>query len=440
MKIAVFGAGYVGLVTSTCLAEMGNFVTCIDINKDKIKDLNNSKIPIFEPGLSEILSSNLNNRLFFSSEIKSNIAACDIIFITVGTPEDDNGAPLLNNLFSVAENIGEYIDKKCIIVQKSTAPVGTCDEIQSIINDKLKNRDLNFGINVVSNPEFLKEGNAVNDFMSPDRVVLGSDNKDATKIMKELYKPFTLNHDRFLLMDVKSAEMTKYAANAMLANKISFINEIANIAKALGADINQIRLGIGSDKRIGYDFIYPGIGYGGSCFPKDLNALAKMGESVNYDSTLIKSIGRVNSYQKEKFANDVINRFSNNNNKSLESIKIAVWGLSFKPETDDMRNAPSICIINKLLEKGASVLAFDPRASASKLREVFNHDKFSFIDDQYAVLKDVDCLLLLTEWREFRSPNFNKVKSLMKNSIIFDGRNLYNKLELESMGFEIYQI
>ena len=438
MNIVVFGAGYVGLVTSTCLAEMGNSVTCIDIDKNKIKDLNGSKLPIFEPGLSEILSSNLNSRLFFSSEIKSNIAKCDIIFITVGTPEDDNGNPLLDNLFSVAENIGDCINSKCIIVQKSTAPVGTCDRIQSIINDKLKNRGLNFNVNVVSNPEFLKEGNAVNDFMSPDRLVLGSNNKDTTKIMKELYKPFTLNHDRFLLMDVKSAEMTKYAANAMLANKISFINEIANIAKALGADINQIRLGIGSDKRIGYDFIYPGIGYGGSCFPKDLNALAKMGESVGYDSTLIKSISRINLYQKEKFANDVIDRLSNN--KSLENIKIAVWGLSFKPETDDMRNAPSIYIINKLLEKGAAVLACDPRASVSKLREIFKYNEFSFIDNQYDALKDVDCLLLLTEWREFRSPNFNKVKSLMKNPIIFDGRNLYNKLELESIGFEIHQI
>ncbi|MAR35027.1 MAG: UDP-glucose 6-dehydrogenase [Chloroflexi bacterium] len=439
MKIVVFGAGYVGLVTSTCLAEMGNTVTCIDIDKDKIRDLNNSNIPVFEPGLLELLSSNLNNRLFFASDFKSSLIDCDIIFIAVGTPEDKDGNPILDNLLAVAENIGSNINDKCIIVQKSTAPVGTCHQIKSIIDNKLKSRDLSFDVDVVSNPEFLKEGNAVNDFMSPDRVVIGSENEYATKIMKELYKPFTLNHERFLVMDIKSSEMTKYAANAMLASKISFINEIANIAKTLGADINQIRLGIGSDKRIGYDFIYPGIGYGGSCFPKDLNALVKMGESIDYNPTLIKSISKVNLYQKQKFADDVISRFSNKN-ESLENIKIAIWGLTFKPETDDMRNAPSIYIINRLLEKGADVLACDPRASEANLSKFFNCDEFSILNNQYDVLENADCLLLLTEWREFRSPDFNKVKSLMKNPIIFDGRNLYNKLELEDIGFEIHQI
>ena len=439
MKIVVFGAGYVGLVTSTCLAEMGNAVTCIDIDKDKIRDLNNSNIPVFEPGLLELLSSNLNNRLFFTSDFKSSLIDCDIIFIAVGTPEDKDGNPILDNLLAVAENIGNNINDKCIIVQKSTAPVGTCHQIKSIIDNKLKSRDLSFDVDVVSNPEFLKEGNAINDFMSPDRVVIGSENEYATKIMKELYKPFTLNHERFLVMDIKSSEMTKYAANAMLASKISFINEIANIAKTLGADINQIRLGIGSDRRIGYDFIYPGIGYGGSCFPKDLNALLKMGESIDYNPTLIKSISKVNLYQKQKFVDDVISRFSNKN-ESLENIKIAIWGLTFKPETDDMRNAPSIYIINRLLEKGANVLACDPRASEANLSKFFNCDEFSILNNQYDVLENADCLLLLTEWREFRSPDFNKVKSLMKNPIIFDGRNLYNKLELEDVGFEIHQI
>tara|TARA_X000001036_G_scaffold204181_1_gene191862 strand:+ start:441 stop:1760 length:1320 start_codon:yes stop_codon:yes gene_type:complete len=439
MKIVVFGAGYVGLVTSTCLAEMGNAVTCIDIDKDKIRDLNNSNIPVFEPGLLELLSSNLNNRLFFTSDFKSSLIDCDIIFIAVGTPEDKDGNPILDNLLAVAENIGNNINDKCIIVQKSTAPVGTCHQIKSIIDNKLKSRDLSFDVDVVSNPEFLKEGNAINDFMSPDRVVIGSENEYATKIMKELYKPFTLNHERFLVMDIKSSEMTKYAANAMLASKISFINEIANIAKTLGADINQIRLGIGSDRRIGYDFIYPGIGYGGSCFPKDLNALLKMGESIDYNPTLIKSISKVNLYQKQKFVDDVISRFSNKN-ESLENIKIAIWGLTFKPETDDMRNAPSIYIINRLLEKGADVLACDPRASEANLSKLFNCDEFSILNNQYDVLENADCLLLLTEWREFRSPDFNKVKSLMKNPIIFDGRNLYNKLELEDVGFEIHQI
>jgi len=439
MKITVFGAGYVGLVTSTCLAEMGNLVTCIDNDKKKINDLNELNVPVFEPGLSELISSNLNRRLYFKSDIEPGLNDCNIIFLAVGTPQDKNGDPVLNNLFSVANDIGEYVNNNCIVAQKSTAPVGTCYKIKSIINDKLKSRNLDFDIEVISNPEFLKEGNAVNDFMSPDRVIIGSENEDATKIMKELYKPFTLNHDRMLIMDIKSSEMTKYAANAMLASKISFINEIANIAKGLGADINQVRLGIGSDKRIGYDFIYPGIGFGGSCFPKDLSALEKMGESIGYNPMLVKSISKINSHQKEKFANDIFDRLSDDSN-SLHGIKIAVWGLTFKPETDDMRNAPSIDILNSLLSKGAIVQATDPRASKESIAKVFQNDDFHFIENQYDVVKDADCLLLLTEWREFRSPDFNKIKSLIKKPIIFDGRNLYNRSELEVLGFELHQI
>jgi len=439
MKITVFGAGYVGLVTSTCLAEMGNLVTCIDINENKIKELNDSKIPIFEPGLSELITSNLNNRLFFSTEAAINISNCDIIFLAVGTPEDEKGNPVLDNLFSVANSIGKDVGKDCVIVQKSTAPVGTCSKVKSIVDGHLESRQLDYNIEVVSNPEFLKEGNAVNDFMSPDRIIIGSDTKDATQILKELYKPFILNHDRIITMDVKSSEMTKYAANAMLANKISFINEIANIAKGVGADINQVRLGIGSDKRIGYDFIYPGIGFGGSCFPKDLNALEKMGESVDYNPGLIKSISKINSHQKEKFSNDIFGRLSDDSS-SLENIKIAVWGLTFKPETDDLRNAPSIDILGNLLIKGAMVHATDPQAPSDKLAKIFKNDNFHFIDNQYDILKDADCLLLLTEWREFRSPDFNKVKSLMKKPIVFDGRNLYNRSELEALGFELHQI
>jgi len=439
MKITIFGAGYVGLVTSTCLAEMGNSVTCIDNNKEKVKNLNKLDIPIFEPGLTELISSNLDKRLSFTSDIQSSLNNCDIVFLAVGTPEDDNGNPVLDNLFTVAENIGSYINKECTVVQKSTAPVGTCNKIKSIIINKLKSRNIEYDINVISNPEFLKEGNAINDFMSPDRVIIGSDDEGATKILKELYKPFILNHDRILVMDVKSSEMTKYAANAMLANKISFINEIANIAKELGADINQVRLGIGSDKRIGYDFIYPGIGFGGSCFPKDLSALEKMGESVNYNPELIKSISKINRYQKEKFVNNIIERLSNGNN-SLKNIKIAVWGLTFKPKTDDLRNAPSIYILNKLLDKGAIIEATDPRASQDNVNKIFGDKKFYLKSNQYDVLKEADCLLLLTEWREFRSPDFNKIKSLMKEPVIFDGRNIYNKSELENLGFELYQI
>ena len=439
MKIVVFGAGYVGLVTSTCLAEMGNSVTCIDNDKEKIKNLNQSKIPIFEPSLLELVSVNLGNRLFFKTDVQSSLNNCDIIFLAVGTPSDEKGAPVLDSVFSVSEDIGNYIKKNCIIVQKSTAPVGTCDKIKSIILDRLKYRKCNFDIDVVSNPEFLKEGSAVSDFMSPDRVIIGSENQNSIRVLRDLYKPFTLNHDRILTMDIKSSEMTKYAANAMLANKISFINEIANIAKGVGADINKIRLGVGSDKRIGYDFIYPGIGFGGSCFPKDLNALEKMGESVNYNADLIKSIIKINSYQKEKFTNDIFNRLSDESN-SLDNIKIAAWGLTFKPETDDLRNAPSIHILNNLLSKGASIYAVDPKASVDNTSKIFKSDNFHFGDNQYDILKNADCLLLLTEWREFRSPDFNKVKSLMRKPIIFDGRNLYNRIELETLGFELHQI
>ena len=439
MKIVVFGAGYVGLVTSTCLAEMGNSVTCIDNNKNKISNLNKLDIPIFEPGLTELISSNLDKRLFFTSEVESSVSNANIIFLAVGTPEGENGIPVLDNLFSAAEDIGNYLSNECIVVQKSTAPVGTCDKIKSVIIDKLKDRNINHNINVISNPEFLKEGNAVTDFMSPDRVIIGSDDEGATKILKELYKPFILNHDRILVMDIKSSEMTKYAANAMLASKISFINEIANIAKGVGADINQVRLGIGSDKRIGYDFIYPGIGFGGSCFPKDLSALEKMGKAVNYESSLIKSISKINLHQKENFVNNIINRISRDNEPS-KNIKVAVWGLTFKPETDDMRNAPSIYIINKLLDQGIIVKATDPRASKNNLSEIFINDNFHFSPNQYDILKDANCLLLLTEWREFRSPDFNKVKSLMKTPIIFDGRNLYNRSELKALDFELHQI
>ena len=440
MKIAIFGAGYVGLVTSTCFAEMGNTATCIDNNKQKIDSLNNCEIPIFEPGLSELVKSNLNKRLFFKSNPESVLKDCDIIFLAVGTPENTDGSPVLDNLFDVANSIGRFLDKDCIVVQKSTAPIGTCDKIISIINKELIARKSNYNVSIVSNPEFLKEGNAVSDFMSPDRIVIGSDNKNSLKVIKELYKPFILNHDRFIDMDIRSAEMTKYASNAILAAKISFINEIANICKGLGADVNQVRVGIGSDKRIGYDFIYPGIGFGGSCFPKDLKALEKMAEDADYKSDMIRSISSINLYQKVKFSDDIVDRFLNDKMKSLNGIKIAVWGLTFKPKTDDLRNAPSIYIINRLIEKGATVYATDPKASKSKLSSIFKSDKLIFSSNQYDILKEASCLLLLTEWLEFRSPDFSKIKSLMKNPIIFDGRNQYNRKELEALGFELHQI
>ncbi|RBW54252.1 UDP-glucose 6-dehydrogenase [Tenacibaculum sp. E3R01] len=436
MKIAVIGAGYVGLVTGTCFSEMGNDVICVDIDKEKIENLDKGIIPIYEPGLKELIHNNISKTLFFSEDIKRAIQKSDIIFISVGTPMMKDGNADLSAVFDVAKTIGEVIDSYKIIVSKSTVPVGTTLKIKEIIQSGVTKRNNNVEFDVVSNPEFLKEGAAVVDFMKPDRVVIGAENNVVFEKMKELYNPFFRTHDRFITMDIPSAEMTKYAANAMLATKISFINEIANICEKVGADVNNVRVGIGSDTRIGYDFIYPGIGYGGICFPKDVAALIKLGEQNGYESKLISSVDKVNKDQKKLFLSKILNKFG----EDLLGLSFAVWGLSFKPETNDMRQAPSVFIIKELIKRGASIKVYDPKAiDEAKENELKGVNVF-YGENKYEVVKNVDALILLTEWKEFRSPNFDILKKYLKRPIIFDGRNQYLNYKLKESGFEYYMV
>ncbi len=436
MRIAVIGTGYVGLVTGVCFAEMGNRVICVDIDETKISRLNNGEVPIFEPGLKELIYNNTNKSLFFSTNIEKAINESDIIFIAVGTPMKIDGTANLEAIFNVADTIGETIKEHKIIVSKSTVPVGTTVKIKERINSAIKNRNIDVIIDVVSNPEFLKEGAAVNDFMKPDRVVIGAENEDVVKKMKQLYSPFFRTHDRFITMDISSAEMTKYAANAMLATKISFINEIANICEKVGADVNKVRIGIGSDSRIGYNFMYPGIGYGGTCFPKDISALIHLGRENGYEPQLIASVNNVNQNQKKIFLNKIVRRFGEN----LNGLTFAIWGLSFKPETDDMREAPSIYIIKELVKKGAKVKAYDPKAIEEAKKKYFTNIDIYYADDKYDAVKNADALILLTEWKEFRSPDFDHLKKEMKNPVIFDGRNQYNSFNLVEKEIEYYQV
>lgn len=437
MRISVIGTGYVGLVSGTCFSEMGNIVTCVDINQKKIQQLNKGSIPIYEPGLKVLIKRNLKNKnLSFSNNIKNTIQESEVIFIAVGTPMLENGAADLGQLKKAANEIGQNIGKQTLVVNKSTAPVGTCELIKRVIKEELDKRKVSVKFDVVSNPEFLKEGNAVNDFMKPDRIVIGADSNDSFVLMKELYSPFFRTRDRFIMMDVKSAEMTKYAANAMLATKISFINEIANICEKVGADVNKVRIGVGSDSRIGYDFIYPGIGYGGTCFPKDISALIKLSESYNYSPNLLSSVEKVNLNQKKLFLNKIINRLGEN----LSNFSFAIWGLSFKPETDDMRKSPSIYVVNELVKRGAIVKVFDPKAMQIAKENYFSKLDIFYGDNKYEIIDEVDALILLTEWKEFRSPDFDELKRRMKSAIIFDGRNQYNVFNLENRGFEYFQI
>lgn len=439
MNITVIGTGYVGLVTGTCFAEMGNKVTCIDIDVKKIENLEKGILPIYEPGLEPMVLRNVeNNTLFFSTKLSENLEGCDIAFIAVGTPMGEDGSADLQYVLKVAEEIGEHMSGPLVIVDKSTVPVGTADKVKAAINNQLAKRGVDIEFHVVSNPEFLKEGDAINDFMKPDRVVVGTDDEGAAQKMRKLYAPFFRSSlDRFIVMDVRSAEMTKYVANAMLATKISFMNEIANICELVGADVNKVRIGIGSDSRIGYSFIYPGSGYGGSCFPKDVKALKKTAEENGYKAQLIKAVEDVNDKQKMVIANKVIARFGEN----LENKTFSVWGLAFKPGTDDMREAPAIYIINELTKRGAKIQAYDPKA-----REEAEHfylkgnTSVSYFDSKYEALKNTDALLLLTEWKEFRAPDFNEIAKALSNPIIFDGRNQYDSSSLAEMGFEYYQI
>ena len=378
-----------------------------------------------------------NKNLFFTTNLGEAISEAEIVFIAVGTPMGDDGSADLQYVLAVAKSIGETIVKELVVVDKSTVPVGTADQVKATIQKELDARGSDLQFDVVSNPEFLKEGAAINDFMKPDRVVIGADSEAAFKKMREIYSPFFRSHDRFITMDIRSAEMTKYAANAMLATKISFMNEIANICEKVGADANQVRIGIGSDQRIGYSFIYPGVGYGGSCFPKDVQALKKIAEDYNYDAQLIEAVEQVNNRQKFSISNKIVERFGEN----LEGKTFALWGLAFKPGTDDMREAPAIYTIKELVKRGAKVKAYDPKAmEEAKTFYLQNVEGVEYFESKYEVLKNSEALILLTEWKEFRSPDFNEIESLLINPVIFDGRNQYNAFNLTRKGFEYYQI
>lgn len=439
MNLTVIGTGYVGLVSGTCFAEMGNTVTCIDVDDKKIQGLKNGIIPIYEPGLEPMVKRNIdNNTLLFSTSLKDNLDHCDVAFIAVGTPMGEDGSADLKYVLQVAKEIGEHMSTPLVVVDKSTVPVGTADKVRETISNELKKRKVDIEFHVVSNPEFLKEGDAINDFLKPDRVVVGSDDDNATKIMRNLYSPFFRSSmDRLITMDVRSAEMTKYVANAMLATKISFMNEVANICELVDADVNKVRIGIGSDSRIGYSFIYPGSGYGGSCFPKDVKALKRTAEEHGYTPELIKAVEDVNDRQKFVIAKKVIEKYG----EDLSSLTFAVWGLSFKPGTDDMREAPAIYIIKELTKRGAKINAYDPKAMEEAqhfyLKDVPN---ITYFNAKYSALEAADAMILLTEWKEFRAPDFGEVKKLLKSGVIFDGRNQYDGEKLKTMEFEYYQI
>jgi UDPglucose 6-dehydrogenase len=438
MNITVIGSGYVGLVSGACFAEMGNRVTCVDIDPLKIEKLNQGILPIFEPGLETMVLKNVQHKnLFFTTALDKALQNSEIAFIAVGTPMGEDGSADLQYVLSVAKSIGQSMQKRLLIVDKSTVPVGTADKVRFTVQKELDARNSDLEFEVVSNPEFLKEGAAIADFMKPDRVVIGADTEFALKKMKELYAPFFRTHDRFITMDIRSAEMTKYAANAMLASKISFMNEIANICEKVGADANKVRIGIGSDQRIGYHFIYPGAGYGGSCFPKDVKALTKIAKENGYESKLISAVEAVNDAQKLVIAQKIVIRFGEN----LTGYTFGIWGLAYKPGTDDMREAPSIYVIKELVSRGAQIKAYDPKAiDQAKEHYLKGVQNISYVTSKYDVLKGSNALVLLTEWKEFRSPDFQEIKALLKTPVIFDGRNQYNPFDLEEKGFEYVQI
>ncbi len=438
MKISVIGTGYVGLVTGTCFSEMGNTVTCVDIDQKKIDDLKQGIIPIYEPGLEEMVLNNYKKgSLKFSTDIQEALNDSTICFIAVGTPMGEDGSADLQYVLAVASTIGKHMVHHMYVVDKSTVPVGTADKVKNSIQAELDARGSDLTFDVISNPEFLKEGAAIEDFMKPDRVVIGTDNKAAEDVMHQLYAPFTKSHDRFIAMDIKSAEMTKYAANAMLATKISFMNEMANICERVGADVNKVRIGIGSDSRIGYSFIYPGCGYGGSCFPKDVQALAKTAKDYGYTPRILDAVEAVNYAQKHVLSHKVIERFG----ETLTGKTFAVWGLAFKPETDDMREASSITLINDLTARGAKIRAYDPKARDEAEHFYLKDNKnVTYCDSKYDALDGTDAMILVTEWKEFRSPDFEVIAERMQNKVIFDGRNQYDANAMQQFGFEYFQI
>jgi len=435
MKVAIVGSGYVGLVTGTCFAEVGIEVVCVDIDKKKIDNLNEGLIPIYEPGLEEMVHRNMKKgRLKFTTSLKEAIVDCEVLFSAVGTPPDEDGSADLQYVISVARDCGKFMSDYLLIVTKSTVPVGTAEKVRKAVREELDRRGVNIEFDVASNPEFLKEGAAVDDFLKPDRIVVGCDNPRAEELMKSLYKPFTLNGHPVIFMNIVSAEMTKYAANSMLATKISFMNDIANLCEIVGADINMVRKGIGSDSRIGNKFIYPGVGYGGSCFPKDVKALIRTADDNKYILRVLKAVEEVNDDQKLVMFNKINTYFKGD----LKGKVIGLWGLSFKPQTDDMREAPSLMMIKKLTEAGAKVKAYDPVAMHEANRIL--GDSIEYAADQYDALIDADCLLMVTEWPEFKFPNFNVMRKLLKTPVIFDGRNIYDLNEIRKKNFDYFCI
>lgn len=437
MNIAIIGTGYVGLVTGTCFAEMGNNVICVDNDTKKIKMLTNNQIPIYEPGLKELVERNAREgRLSFTQDIASAVRKSRVIFIAVGTPPDEDGSADLQYVLAVAKDIARHMQEHKIIVDKSTVPVGTADLVSQVIRDVLLERGEKIPFDVVSNPEFLKEGAAIDDFMKPDRVVIGAENPEAAEMMRELYQPFNRTTDRVIVMGVRSAEMTKYAANALLATKISFMNELSRLCDVLDADISEVRTGIGSDSRIGYKFIYPGVGYGGSCFPKDVKALIHMHRQNGLTPLMMEAVEEVNAQQKLLLVDKVKSHYGN----KLDNIVFAVWGLSFKPQTDDMREAPSVVIINALLEAGAKVQAYDPVAMNEARRVFGDREGLSYGQDEYSVLKGADAMLLITEWHQFRYPDFEKIKGNLNQPVVFDGRNQFDPAHMREQGFTYYSI
>ena len=431
MKIAIVGTGYVGLVTGTCFAEIGVDVTCVDTNSEKIEALKKGIIPIYENGLEEMVIRNTKaGRLKFTTSLESCLDDVEVVFSAVGTPPDEDGSADLSYVLAVARTIGQNMKKYKLVVTKSTVPVGTACKVRNAIQEELDKRGAKIEFDVASNPEFLKEGNAVNDFMSPDRVVIGVESERAEKLMTKLYKPFMLNNFRVIFMDIPSAEMTKYAANSMLATRISFMNDIANLCELVGADVNMVRKGIGADSRIGSKFLYPGCGYGGSCFPKDVKALIKTAEKNGYPMRVLEAVEEVNEKQKSVLFEKLLKHFKGD----IKGKQVAMWGLAFKPETDDMREAPALVLIDKLLESGVTVKVYDPIAMKECKRRV--DDKVVYATDMYDAVLDADALLVVTEWKEFRMPSWGVLKKTMRQPLVIDGRNIYDKNELQEIGVE----
>ena len=441
MRVTIFGTGYVGLVTGTCLAEVGNHVVCVDVDAAKIARLERGEIPIYEPGLEPLVRANhASGQLRFTTDAAAAIAHAQVVFIAVGTPPDEDGSADLSHVLAVARTIGQHLDRAVVVVNKSTVPVGTADAVRAAIAGALAARGAKVDFDVVSNPEFLKEGDAVQDCLRPDRIVIGADSARAIDLLRTLYAPFNRNHERIVLMDVRSAELTKYAANAMLATKISFMNEIANIAEKVGADVEQVRKGIGSDPRIGWHFIYPGAGYGGSCFPKDVQALARTAQQYGHQPTLLDAVEAVNHAQKGHLFELIQRHYDRGEDEGIAGKTFAVWGLAFKPNTDDMREASSRRLLAQLWEAGAKVRAYDPEATHEARRIFGERDDLVFCDSAADALQGADALVVVTEWKQFRSPDFAKLKAALADGVVFDGRNLYEPAEVEAAGLAYYGI